>query len=223
MAPKCVHCRRKAEKSRPIPHIGSFGSWLVGTITGLHFSPNPLYRMLRNCPPVGGWVWGLGFLQALKWVGGSGVWGFLCGRPPPVPRRGQGMGALAVGPAALSIENAAAQSPRRLPPSAPRRSGKEKKKQHFCCVGDSVIYRHGDAGHGRPLRRPPRAREGAAAREAAKWVGGFGVWGLLGQQSGWVGRGFGVFLTFGEMGLEKKRKPKPRRRDRECGKIPAKI
>ena len=108
----------------------------------------------------------MGFAQALKWVGGSGVWGFLCGRPPPVPRRGQGMGALAVGPAALSIENAAAQSPRRLPPSAPRRGGKEKKKQHFCCVGDSVIYRHGDAGHGRPLRRPPRAREGAAARAA---------------------------------------------------------
>ena len=29
-------------------------------------------------PQVGGWVWGLGFIWPPKWVGGYGVWGFLC-------------------------------------------------------------------------------------------------------------------------------------------------
>ena len=28
-----------------------------------------------------------------------------------------------------------------------------------------------------------------------KWVGGYGVWGLLGRPSGWVGPGFGVFCA----------------------------
>ena len=29
----------------------------------------------------------------------------------------------------------------------------------------------------------------------AKWVGGYGVWGLFGRPSGWVGMGFGVFCA----------------------------
>ena len=42
------------------------------------FFPNPLPGGVKVPPQVGGWVWGLGFIWPPKWVGGYGVWGFLC-------------------------------------------------------------------------------------------------------------------------------------------------
>ena len=42
------------------------------------FFPNPLPMGVKVPPQVGGWVWGLGFIWPPKWVGGYGVWGFLC-------------------------------------------------------------------------------------------------------------------------------------------------